>query len=218
LEEVREKTVVLKLGQKQPEAFQEAIQKAIRVLKDGRVVAHPTESVYGLAVDATNLDAIFRLYALKKRKQNEPVLILTPSIEALEAYAVSIPPIARELMAAFWPGGLTLVFRAAPSVSPLLTAGTGKIGIRLSSHPVASAIASTFGLPITSTSANVSGMAPCSTSAQVLKAFSGGLDLILDGGETPAAKASTVLDVTETPPRVLREGLVSTDQLAGYVS
>ena len=121
-------------------------------------------------------------------------------------------------MDAFWPGGLTLVFEAGPNVSPLLTAGTHKIGIRYSSHPVAVALCRALGSAITGTSANLSGKPACSSAEAVLKAFGHRIDLILDGGKTEGRIGSTVLDVTEDPPKILREGMVSRKRLEKFIS
>ena len=111
--------------------FQSAIHNAAQCLLSGWLVAYPTESFYGLAVDATNEDAIKRLFLVKKRRTNRPILILIQSVQVLEQYVMHISQVAHRLIEAFWPGGLTLVFEASPKISPLLTAGTGKIGIRL---------------------------------------------------------------------------------------
>ncbi len=193
--------------------FQTAMAMAADVLFAGGVVAYPTETFYGLAVDTRNDAAINRLFAAKKRPANRPVLILVALAEMVDKYVDSIPPIARRLMDAFWPGDLTLVFEAGPLVSPLLTGGSGKIGIRLSSHPVATALALAIDAPISGTSANISGQPACSTAQEVLACLGKGVDLILDAGETAGKMGSTVLDVTVDPPRVLREGVVSRQRL-----
>jgi len=193
--------------------FQTAIGTAAKTLLTGGLVAYPTETFYGLAVDARNEEAIKRLFSVKKRPAGRPVLILIASIESLAQYVVSIPPIARRLMASFWPGDLTLVFEAGPLVSPLLTGGTGKIGIRLSSHPVATALARAVKAPITGTSANISGQPACRSAKEVLNCLGNGIDLILDADETAGMIGSTVLDITVQPPRVLREGVVTQQYL-----
>ena len=143
-------------------------------------------------------------------------MLLIPAVESLEHYVVNVPEAARRLMDVFWPGGLTIVFQAQKNVSALLTAGTGKIGIRLSSHPVAMALTRAMASAITGTSANISGTPPCSGSDGVLKALGEGVDKILDGGETPGQKPSTVLDLTTLPFSVLREGLISKETLQPY--
>jgi L-threonylcarbamoyladenylate synthase len=190
-----------------------AISKAGEILLSGGLVAYPTESFYGLAADATNETAIRRLFLAKKRSPGSPVLILIPTAEVLDKYVHHIPPIALQLIKKFWPGGLTLVFEAGPNISPLLTSGTGKIGIRLSSNHVATALTRAIGVPISGTSANLSGEPPCRNADEVRRSLGNGVDLILDGGETKGDIGSTVLDVTVDPPRILRQGMVSQDEI-----
>jgi len=198
--------------------FQNAINKASDILLSGGLVAYPTESFYGLAVDSTNENAIRRLFLLKQRSPGRPLLILIPSVQALDQYVASIPPIAHQLIDEFWPGGLTLVFEASPKVSPLLTAGTDKIGIRLSPHPVATALAQAIGAPITGTSANISGKPACRNAGEVSGSFKEWVDLILDGGATTGKVGSTVLDITVDPPLILREGMIHKGRLEKYIS
>lgn len=194
--------------------FQAPVEKAAHVLSAGGVVAYPTETFYGLAVDVRNDGATKRLFDAKKRPANRPVLILIPFIEALDAYVAVIPPVAHRLIEAFWPGGLTLVFEAGPRVSPMLTAGTGKIGIRLSSHPVATALARAINGPISGTSANLSGEPPCRSAQEIRDSMGGEVDLILDAGKALGKIGSTVLDVTGQSLRVLREGVLTRKHLA----
>ena len=193
--------------------FQSAINRAAETLLSGGLVAYPTESFYGLAVDATNEKAIQRLFRAKKRRGSRPVLILIPSIEILSRYVDPIPPVALRLIEKFWPGGLTLVFGVGPNVSPLLTAGTNKIGVRLSSHPVAMALTQAIGVPISGTSANISGEPACRNADEVSACLGEGVDLILDGGMTTGKAGSTVLDVTVDPPQILREGMIHQSRL-----
>ena len=192
------------------------VLEAAEILKSGGLVAYPTETFYGLATDIGNNSAIGKLFSVKRRAVGKPVLLLIPALESLERYAAHVSETAKRLMDAFWPGGLTLVFKAQRDVSELLTGGTGKIGIRLSSHPVAAALARAVGSAITGTSANISGAPPCSTPDGVFKALGKNVDKILDGGETPGQKPSTVLDVTTRPHAVLREGLISKEMLQTY--
>jgi L-threonylcarbamoyladenylate synthase len=190
------------------ENVQIAIKEAAKAILSGGVVALPTESFYGLAVNATDEKAIYRLMAAKKRPESNPVLILIPSREALDDYVAAIPAVARRLIQQFWPGGLTLVFEAKARLPSLLTARTGKIGVRLSSHPIPTELARVAGVAITGTSANVTGEPPCESPEEVLKALGSQVDIILEGGKTAGGKGSTVLDVTVSPPVILREGMV----------
>lgn len=188
------------------------LEEAKDVLLSGGVVAFPTESFYGLAVNAMDEKAIDRLFSIKNREPDLPVLILIPSLDTLNIYVEEIPEIARILIKQFWPGGLTMLFKAMPCISQRLTAGTGKIGVRLSSHPIATALAQTIKAPITGTSANISGRPACMRAMEVYNDFKKGV-LILDGGETGGGKGSTILDVTVKPPKIMREGMIGSDRL-----
>jgi L-threonylcarbamoyladenylate synthase len=205
---------IIKVGGR--EELGAAISRACGVILSGGVVALPTESFYGLAVDATDEKAIKRLLQLKKRHETHPILLLIDSRDVLEGLVKEIPRIAWKLMDAFWPGGLTLVFKASPGVSLLLTGGGGKIGVRLSSHPIPTELARAAGVPITGTSANLSGNAPCKEAKDVFASLGDQIDLLVDGGKTAGGKGSTVLDVTVDPPVILREGMVSRDQIGSF--
>lgn len=192
--------------------FAEGIDEARGVLLSGGVVAFPTESFYGLAVNPMDEHAVDRLFRIKKREPDQPILILLPSLESLDLYAEEIPEIAGILIKRFWPGPLTLLFKARPCLSQRLTAGTGRIGVRLSSHPVATALAGSINSPVTGTSANISGSPACRTAMEVCEYFKEDV-LILDGGETKGGVGSTILDVTVDPPEIIREGMIGSEEL-----
>lgn len=196
-----------------PANLRDALSRAASVILSGGIVAVPTESFYGLAVNAMDETAVRRLLAVKRIEGGHPILLLVHAAETLPHCVKNIPPSARRLMERFWPGGLTLVMQAAPGISPLLTAGTGKIGVRVSSHPVAAALAGSVGVPITGTSANITGEEPCVSAGEVRESLGNELDLVLDGGRTEGGKGSTVLDLTTEPPRILREGMIDAGQL-----
>ncbi len=198
--------LILKIDPVQPEA--DLISQAVAVLKDGGVIAYPTETFYGLGVDATNVKAVERLFAVKGRDFRNPIPVVIGNIAQLDQIVADVPPQAQELIARHWPGPLTLVFGAAPSLSASLTAGTGKIGVRVSSHPIARMLAGQLGGPLTSTSANRSGQNECVTAQEVMEKIGDNLDLIIDGGATLGGKGSTILDITQTPPVVLRTGVI----------
>jgi len=180
-------------------------------------VACPTESFYALAVDARNEAAIERLFSLKSRDPGRPVLILIPSLKSLSRYVTRIPPHALPLIRRFWPGGLTLIFPASKQISPLLTGGTGTIGIRLSSHPLPTALANAIEGPITGTSANPSGAPPSCRAREVLAYFGKRIDLFIDDGQTGGGAGSTVLDVTVDPPHIVRHGMIACDVLEDVI-
>lgn len=202
-------TIVLDLARGE----RDAVQRAGQGLREGKLVAFPTESFYGLGADIRQEASLTRLFAVKKRTDTNPVLILVASRKMLLPCVRHVPHVAEALMDRFWPGGLTLVFEASSAVSPLLTAGSGKIGIRLSGHPVPASLAREIQGPITGTSANVSGRPPCETAGEVLESFGDGVDFILDGGHCKGGTPSTVLDVTVWPPLILRQGMIEEAQL-----
>jgi L-threonylcarbamoyladenylate synthase len=188
---------------------QAAVAEAAALLRAGAIVAFPTESFYGLGVDALDARAVDRLLRAKRRPADKPVLVLVDSIEMAERVAASVPPSVRALMARHWPGPLTLVLEAAPAVAEALTAGTGTIGIRMPGHPVALDLVRAAGRPVTAPSANPSGAPPPTTAEEVRRYFGSEVELILDGGPTAGGTGSTVADCTVWPPRVLRAGPVA---------
>ena len=177
-------------------------------------MAIPTETFYGLAVDPANEAAVSKLFELKRRPETKPVLVLIANITQLTPLVESTPDLYQELMTEFWPGPLTLVFPARDTVSSLLTAGTGTIGIRHSPHPVALELIELLGAPITATSANLSGRPSAVSAQEVTKMFGGQLDLVLDGGTSEGQLPSTVVRVVEGRCCVEREGVVD---LAGRI-
>jgi L-threonylcarbamoyladenylate synthase len=184
------------------------IDAAAAVLAAGGLVAFPTETFYGLGASAHCEDALARIFRAKGRPEAKPLLVLVSSVAMAERVA-EVPPEARELMARHWPGALTLVLRARPGVSAAITAGTGTIGVRHSSHRVPSMLVERLGQPVTAPSANRSGEPPLTTAGEILAAFDGEIDVILDGGPSPGGLPSTVLDLTVSPPLVRRAGAVT---------
>ena len=177
------------------------------------MIAFPTETFYGLGADAGNERAVKQIFGIKGRDFRNPIPLIIGKKEDLSGLVEDIPALAETLMTRFWPGPLTLVFEASGRVNPGLTAGTGKIGIRISSHPVATALAEALGGPITATSANLSGKKECSSAGDVLDQIGGRLDGVIDGGLTAGGQGSTILDVTCDPPRILRHGAISAARL-----
>ncbi len=192
------------------EISEEAVlSRAAEILAAGGVIAYPTETFYGLGVDALNENAIRKIFDLKGRNFNNPISIIIASQDNLGSLVDEVPACAVKLMQFFWPGPLTIVFKASAKISPLLTAQTGKIGIRISSHPGATAIAQKLGRPLTATSANLSGATECSTAAEVSAQIGNKIDALVDMGKTAGGLGSTIIDVTISPPQILREGVIS---------
>jgi L-threonylcarbamoyladenylate synthase len=186
----------------------DALQQAADLLARGGLIAFPTETYYGLGVDPFNPEALQRLFAVKQRSTNKAVLVLVADPAARHLLAASTPPGFATLMARFWPGPLTLVFPALPHISILLTGGTGTVGIRQSSHPLAARVVQQFGGPVTATSANRSAMAPATTAGEVEQVFGNEVDLVLDGGTTPGGPGSTLVGY-EHALSCVREGKIS---------
>jgi L-threonylcarbamoyladenylate synthase len=202
-------TLLLKIDPGKPDA--EKLAEAVRVLRGGGVVAFPTETFYGLGADARNAAAVEQIFRIKGRNFRNPLSVIVANHGEVIPLVEEIPAAAKILMQTFWPGPLTLVFRASSTVLPRLTADTGKIGIRVSSHPLARLLALGLGGPLTATSANLSGGSECTTAKAVIRALAEFSGRVVDGGETPGGAGSTILDVTVMPPRILREGAISCD-------
>ena len=199
-------TLLLKIDPRNPDA--EKLAEAVRVLYEGGVVAFPTETFYGLGADARNETAVEKIFRIKGRNFRNPLSVIVANDREVIPLVKEIPAAAKILMNTFWPGPLTIVFQASPSVLPRLTADTGKIGIRVSSHPIARFLAAGLAGPLTATSANPSGGPECSSADAVVRALGDLPDAVIDGGKTPGGAGSTILDTTLFPPRVLREGAI----------
>lgn len=187
---------------------EEVTKMALQILKEGKIVAYPTESFYGLGVMATDENAVKRLYELKRRPVQKPMPLIVGSRKALKSIVKSIPHEAEILMGKFWPGALTIVFHAIDGLPEILSGGTGKVAVRIPGENFALCLANLAGFPITATSANPSGMPPAETPEEVINYFGEAVDLIINGGKTPGGEPSTIVDVTVTPVKVLREGKV----------
>jgi len=183
--------------------------RAADVVRAGGVIAFPTRCLYGLGADAFNAEAVDRIFGIKERSPHNPVLILIDRTDRLDRLISELPPVAVRIMDHFWPGRLTIVFKASEALPRCLTAGTGKIGIRLTGHPVAAALVKALQTPLTGTSANLSGKPGCRRIEDLETHIADKLDLLLDAGPLRGGIGSTVVDVTVEPPKILREGEVS---------
>jgi L-threonylcarbamoyladenylate synthase len=193
------------------------IRKVGRVILQGGVAAFPTETFYGLGADARNEEALQKIFQIKGREENKPLLLLIGDRDWLSGLVRNLPPVAGRLMEKFWPGPLTLVFEASPRLSALLTGGTGTVGVRLSPHPVAQTLIQAVGRAITATSANLSGQPSASVAAEVFRALGNRVDAILDGGQTAGGLGSTVLDLSSPAPRIIRQGVISQAELVPFL-
>ena len=193
------------------ENFNTAILKSAEIISKGGLVAFPTETFYGLGANIKDTNALKKIFEVKGRADNTPILLLIGDMHMVEYYASYIPKSAKRIMDAFWPGGVTLIFNASDAVNSVLSAGTGKIGIRYSSHPVPSAISKKLGYAITGTSANISGKASPDSAEKTLEQLGNKIELIIDSGLTRGMKPSTVIDISNDNPVVIREGCIASE-------
>ncbi|MBI4265016.1 MAG: threonylcarbamoyl-AMP synthase [Acidobacteria bacterium] len=208
-------TEVLRVDPTRPDP--EIIARAAGCLRDGGLVAFPTETVYGLGAHARDPDAIRRLFEAKGRPAHDPLIVHVASLEQVEQVAAAVPEMARALAARFWPGPLTLVLPRGDAVPREVTAGLETVGVRVPSHPVARALLEAARLPIAAPSANLFSRPSPTCAAHVLHDLEGRIDMVLDGGPTTVGVESTVIDLTGDVPTVLRPGAVSLEQLQDVV-
>jgi L-threonylcarbamoyladenylate synthase len=184
------------------------LNRAVAVLNAGGVVAFPTETYYGLAVDPLNPLALNHLFSLKQRKISKPILTLVDDRGSLFSLVQEIPNRFEPLMDEFWPGPLTLIFQARLHLPTLLTASTSSVGVRQSSHPFARQLLRAFGRPITATSANISGRAAATDAYEVKSQFGKKVDMVFDGGKTPGIVGSTIVGIEGDTLKLIREGVI----------
>jgi L-threonylcarbamoyladenylate synthase len=183
-------------------------REAIRILHDGGLVIAPTETFYGILADAVSLEAVTRLLKLKKRGDDKPIPLIAGHIRTVLSSATEIPDILESITKKFWPGPLTLVLKAVKGFPRGITADTGSIGIRIPAQSVALDLAKLYPRPLTATSANFEGL-PAPKSVDELECeLAGGVDLIIDGGQTPGIEPSTVLNLIPDPPVMIRSGIL----------
>jgi L-threonylcarbamoyladenylate synthase len=192
-------------------------EEARGLLVQGRMLAVPTDTYYALAVHPLQEAALTRLFALKERPPEKPVLLLVASPEMLTQVAAGVPEAAARLMARFWPGPLTIILPARPRLPRLLTGGTGTVGVRQPRHVLACRLLAALGFPVTGTSANRSGRPPLTRAEEVFREFGAGVDLILEAGPCPGGLPSTIVDATAAPPRLVRSGAIAPERLAEVI-
>jgi L-threonylcarbamoyladenylate synthase len=195
----------------------EALARAAELLRNGGLVAFPTETVYGLGANALDRTAVARIFAAKGRPAHNPLIVHVAEGQEVHRVAADWPAEAEALARQFWPGPLTLVLPGRDEVPDLVTAGGPTVAVRCPSHPVARALLRVVGLPLAAPSANRSNQLSPTRAEHVLRDLDGRIDLILDGGPTPGGIESTVLDLTTRPARLLRPGLLSPGDLEQVV-
>jgi L-threonylcarbamoyladenylate synthase len=195
-----------------------ALADAIDALKSGGLVVYPTETFYGLGADPFSATALARLFAAKQREAGKPVGLIAADAASAFSAAREVPPVARMLADAFWPGPLTIVMPARAGTAAELLGADGGVAVRVSPHPVARALAAGLGHPLTATSANRSGEPPATTLADSRTAFGAEVSVYLEGGRLHAAAPSTVVSVVAAHWRVLRSGAISEREIAAALA
>jgi len=198
---------------KPPLDIQQQIEKGISILRQGGLVAYPTDTVYGLGACVSLPRAVERVYKVKERPWNMPLSLLLADTSQLTKTAALVPPTAWPLIHSFLPGALTIVLPKSSSVPDAITAGGTTIAVRIPAHPIPITLAAGLGAPIVGTSANLSGRPSPLTAEEVYSQLGDKIDLIIDGGRCPGGKESTIVDVTGETPIVLREGAISMEEL-----
>lgn len=189
------------------------VQTAAAMLRQGGVVAFPTETVYGLGADAENPQAVARIFTVKGRPTNHPLIVHLASVAQIAHWAENIPPAAWTLARHFWPGPLTLILRRAPGVPDIVTGGQDTVGLRMPDHPLALALLEAFGAGIAAPSANRFGRVSPTTVAHVREELGENVDFTLDGGPCRVGIESTILDLSTWRPRLLRPGAISVAEI-----
>jgi L-threonylcarbamoyladenylate synthase len=189
------------------------VDRALSVLRAGGLVAIPTETVYGLAADASNADAVRRVFAVKGRPADHPLIVHVGAAARLSDWAATIPPAAAVLADACWPGPLTLLVPRSASVLDLVTGGRTSVGVRVPAHPLTLELLARFGGGLAAPSANRFGRVSPTTADHVRADLGDDVDFVLDGGPCPVGVESTIVDCTVDPPQVLRPGGISSEEI-----
>ena len=196
---------------------QDEIDQAVEALREGEVVAFPTETVYGLGADASNPDAVRKIFELKGRPATHPLIVHIEHPRALERWALSVPPAAAALAEKFWPGPLTLILRRAPAVDLAITGGQDTVAVRVPGHPVAQQLLRAFGSGIAAPSANRYGRISPTRPEHVREEFGDDVRIVLDGGDCKIGLESTIVSCVDAVPRILRPGSLTLTQLRTVV-
>jgi L-threonylcarbamoyladenylate synthase len=197
-----------------PDAPQrDAIEEAATWIRDGGVIAMPTDTLYGLAADPFDAAAVRRVFAVKGRAETQPLPLVAADEQQIRDHLGALTPTGRRLAARFWPGPLTLIVEASAAVARGVTAGTGRVAVRVPSHAIARAVCAAAGRPVTATSANISGEPPTASPADVERTLGDRIDFLLDVGPAPGGLPSTIVDVTGPEPRLIRAGAVAWDEV-----
>lgn len=196
-----------------PISSAKALRLARRLLRDGEVIAFPTDTIYGLGANAFERYAIREVFAIKERPTDKGLPVFIAHINDLNLVAHRVPNQAWPLLNRFWPGALTVILPRNPQLPADVSGGQDTVAVRIPDHAGCLELVTQFGQPLIATSANLSGHPTPATAQEVATQLGGRIPLILDGGPSPQAEASTIVDLTTSPPRIVRAGALATDML-----
>jgi L-threonylcarbamoyladenylate synthase len=207
---------IVKINHETPEAS--LVKYAAEQITSGHVLGMPTDTFYGLAADPLNLRAVERVYEIKSRSRHKPLSLLIESVDQAEELARPLPKEFYDLARRFWPGPLTIIVRAASRLPLKVTANTGNVALRVPSAKIPLAVVKAAGIPITATSANLSGASECTTAEQVRDQLQDRISIIIDGGTSPREIASTIIDLSDEEARwrVIREGAIPSQEISTF--
>ena len=194
-------------------ALSKSVNRAVEVLRNGGAVAAPTDTLYGILANALDERAVRKVFAAKMREAGSPLPIFVSDADDLAKYGRDIPEIAYALAAAFWPGKLTIVVPKSDRIPEVVSGGLDTVGMRIPDHPAPRGIVAALGAPVTATSANLSGTAGLASAADVVRELGERVDMVLDGGVLAPSAASTVVDATTNPLKILRIGAVAPETI-----
>jgi len=192
---------------------EQALVDAVRAIRRGGVIAMPTDTLYGLGADPFQPDAVARVFHVKGRPVERALPLLAADTAQVIEHIGALPPLAARLASRFWPGPLTLLVAAPSALAADVSGETGKVGIRVPAHRVARAVCRACGVPVTATSANISGEAPSADPDEVARAIGDRIDVLVDAGTTPGGPPSTVVDATGAEPVLVRAGAIAWEQI-----
>jgi L-threonylcarbamoyladenylate synthase len=206
---------ILKINSEKPEAS--LIQYAAEQIRSGEVLGMPTDTFYGLAADPFNLRAVDRVYEIKSRSRHKPLSLLIESVDQAEELG-RLPQEFHALARRFWPGPLTIIVRAGSRLPLKVTANTGNVALRIPNSKIPLAVVQAAGIPITATSANLSGASECTTAVAVRDQLQDRISIIVDGGTSPREVASTIVDLTDEEARwrIMREGAIPAQEISEF--
>ena len=210
------KTKVLRIDPEKPQI--DFLTEAVNILKNGGLVAFPTDTVYGLGANALDEKALKRLFTVKRRSLAKPIIILVSDSEKIRPLVKEVSPLIKSLTGKFWPGPLTIILEKSQEVSLLLAGGTSSVGVRCPDNEIALTLLKMVGLPVATTSANLSGQPAAVEINQVLADFEGKIDLAIDGGRCTLGIESTVLDLVVAPPLILRPGAIPAREINQFLA